>query len=97
MTFENKDTIRPPLPIGQGDGMRAPVNSAGNLDLPNSLDLMDDFNRIANLIRVLAMTVQHPTSDDDHALAEMYWTLRDRCEVFADDLKALAAKERVAS
>jgi hypothetical protein len=73
------------------------ISRSNDLVPPTALDLRDDFDRIANLIRVIHMTVLSPKTPDDHALAEVCWTLEDRCSAFADDLKMLADNERVAS
>ena len=64
---------------------------------PDALDLCDDFNRIANLIRVIHMTVSSPKTPNEQALAELCWTLEDRCSEFESDLRMLSDSERVAS
>ena len=73
------------------------VSRGDNLVPPEAFDLCDDFNRIANMVRVIHMTVSSPKNPNEHALAELCWTIEDRCEAFAADLQMLADKERVAS
>ena len=75
------------------------VSRGDNLVPPDALDLCDDFNRIANMVRAIHMTVSSPKNPNEHALAlaELCWTLEDRCEAFRTDLQMLADNERVAA